>query len=164
MRFFDGKLVINKSKSMGISSLLMGESHTNPWNSLLFIGEFHNFLCFFSPFPPVFVAMPCRSQCVAAAAGVAAVSLALLLRRKRKVAKAFPPAKAVEDRGLWMAMAMVRIWVVNAILNPSPIFSHRYYRISGIPIFPIGINMYRLSSHGRFIGFTGLNMKNWWEA
>ncbi|CAL1155911.1 unnamed protein product [Cladocopium goreaui] len=47
--------------------------------------------------------MPCRSQCVAAAAGVAAVSLALLLRRKRKVAKAFPPAKAVEDptrRGL----------------------------------------------------------------
>ena len=88
---------------MGISSLFMGESHTNPWNSLLFIGEFHNFLCFFSAFPPVFVAMPCRSH-LAAAAGVAAVSLALLLRRKRGSAKAFPPAKAVEDRGLWMAM------------------------------------------------------------
>ena len=48
--------------------------------------------------------------------------------------------------------------------KPIPNISHRYYRISGIPIFPIGINMYRLSSHGRFIGFTGLNMKNWWEA
>ena len=55
------------------------------------------FLCFF-PTSPVFITMPCRSQ-LAAAAGVAAVSLALLLRSRKAKAKAFPPAKAVEDSG-----------------------------------------------------------------
>lgn len=112
---------------MGISSLFMGESHTNPWNSSNFhrgIPQLSLFLfsistcfrCHVLSLPP-----SCRCGGCRCVAGAAAPPEA----RKRK------GLSSGESRGgqgaMAMAMAMVRIWVVNAILNPSPIFSHRYY-------------------------------------